>query len=88
MDQNELPRTYKLGTSRRGRPTIIINRKPSQIPGHLDLALIRLAGTAELDGPNSVVTYEFLLPEKLPAAEKYLKGSMWEKEVTSGGGND
>ncbi len=71
---------YEVGVSKRGCPTIIIRRKPSEIPYHLDMALIRLALTADLDGPNNRVTYEFVMPERLPEAEAYLKGSMWEKK--------
>lgn len=70
---------YHIGTSERGRPTIIIDRKPSEIPIHLDMMMMQLAGASSLDGPNNRVTYEFLLPDKIESAERYLKHSMWVK---------
>lgn len=74
-----LPRVYQVGQSEKGRPTIIIRRLPSQIPAHLDLALLRLAGSSSSFGPTPLVIYEFLLAERLGKAEEYLKGSMWER---------
>lgn len=37
---------YRIGTSERGRPTIIIDRKPSEIPIHLDMMMMQLGGTS------------------------------------------
>lgn len=79
MDKNVLPCVYEVGENSKGRPTITIRRKSSQIPNHLDLAILRLAGKADMDGLNSIMVYEFLLPEKLPTAEKYLRNSLWKK---------
>lgn len=78
-DKTGLPCVYELGTSDRGLPLITIRRKPSEIPCHLDMQLTRLAGHGIMNGPASICQYEFLLPERLPQAEQYLKGSMWEK---------
>lgn len=47
-----------------GKLVIVIRRKPSGIPWAIDRELIELAGTAFMDGPNSCVTYEFLLGEE------------------------
>jgi len=71
---------YELSFADNGRPLIIIRRKPSQIPISIDMELIRLAGHAYMDGPNSIVTYEFLLPERLEKAEKYLQMRQWQKK--------
>jgi hypothetical protein len=38
-----------------------------------------LAGAGKSDGPNSVVIYEFLLPEKLSDAEDFLRDQKWQK---------
>ncbi len=69
---------YVVGKSDRGCPAIRINRKPSQIPRHIDMELSHSGGViTHMDGPNNRVTYEFLIPEKLPAAEAYLKSCGW-----------
>lgn len=79
MDKRNM---YQVGENGEGKPVILIRRKPSQIPAHIDRKLGQLAGVSHMDGPNSMVTYEFLLPENLPEALAYLKGTMWEKDAT------
>ncbi len=79
MPENTLPDVYELGTSKYGKPLIIIRRKPSQIPLHIERVLLPMAGTGYMDGPNNYVHWEFLLPEKLVQGEAYLKQYGWVK---------
>lgn len=72
---------YQVGESGSGKPIIVIRRKPSAIPAHLDRKLGNLAGLCHMNGPNNMVTYEFLLPENIKEAESYLKGTMWTKDT-------
>jgi hypothetical protein len=74
-----LCKEYSIGQSERGRPTIIINRKMSEIPFRLDLELIRAAGSSIFD--IGKVTYEFLIPENIEKGEKILARFMWVKKV-------
>lgn len=91
IGSDPLPRLYEVDSIRpahapdKARPVIIIRRKPSEIPGGLDLALIRLAGAAQMNGPENYVQYEFLLPERFAEAEKYLSGCGWKRGEVNGG---
>jgi hypothetical protein len=73
---NPYPDIFEKGKRADGKPTIIIRRKPSEIPRSLDWALLKLAGTASQNGPESIVIYEFLIPERYPTAlvELYSRG--------------
>lgn len=75
--KNSLPKTYEVGISGRGFPTIIIRRKPSEVPYSLSQALLRLACVCHTDAPNSREEYEFVIPERLPRAVEVLQGAEW-----------
>ena len=59
--------------------TITIHRKPSQIPAHIDMFLLKASGWANCDGPNNVVQYDFSSFKKLLEAEAYLHMHGWKK---------
>lgn len=70
---------YEVGVNGRGKPFILIRRKPSEVPTRVDMTLTRIAGHCLMDGPNNMMTYEFLLPEKIKDAEEFMQSIKWEK---------
>lgn len=62
-------------------PVILIKRKPSQIPMHIDMHIMHLGGVmADMDGPNNKVGYHFFLKDRFPKAEEYLQRYGWKEE--------
>lgn len=74
---------YECSTDPKGRPTIIIRRKPSEIPWRIEQLLLHAAGMSQMDGPNNRVEYVFLLPEKFAGAEASLVACGWTKKDVS-----
>lgn len=62
-------------------PVILIKRKPSQIPIHIDMEIMHLGGVmCNMDGPNNKVSYHFFLQDRFPKAVAYLKKYSWKEE--------
>lgn len=81
--QCHMKNEYEVSTFERGgqvRPCIIIRRKPSEIPYHIDHELMCVAGCAEMDGPHNKVSYEFLLADKFGEGEQYLQRCGWKRK--------
>lgn len=79
---SELPKLYRVIGWKRGedwRAGIVIRRKPSQIPPHLDREIMHMSVMGHHDGPNNLCMYEFLQPHRLSDAEDVLRSMGWEK---------
>lgn len=77
----KLPNVFYTETQDFGLMTrycIIIPRKPSEIPGSVDMDLIRRAGQSEMDGPNRKVTYLLSNNDIFHAAVEMLKRCGWK----------
>lgn len=75
---------YEVSETAQGRPTLIIRRKPSDIPIHIDMEVTRIAGMAHMDGPNGVCCYEFIGDRgeaKLAKAEEHMQMCGWSRKV-------
>ena len=74
---------YELGTNERGNPSIIIHRKPSEIPIHIDKQLMHSGCWASMDGPNSRCEYAWVglhgLNKRIQA-EEYLALYGWKRK--------
>ena len=70
-------KTYKVGKSDMGRPTLILANANS-LPFSLWRELTRLCGHSWDDGDSTI--FELLLPRRLPKAEKLLVKYCWAKE--------
>ncbi len=73
---------YECSVIPNGRPAIIIRRKSSEIPCHIDSVLFRLAGASYYDPSIPLIAYEFLQPNMRDKAEAYLQSYGWTKNET------
>ncbi len=77
MDYN-----YSVGVNvERERYTITINRKPSEMKSGIDMELLALSGMCHMNGPDSRMVYEFLLPGnfKFLRAVNFLDRCGWKR---------
>ena len=70
-------KTYKVGQSAKGRPTLILHSAKMDIPFSLFRDLGRICGKSWDEGDTMV--FECLLPDKLSEAEKVLYLTGWDK---------
>lgn len=61
------------------RAQILIRRKPSELPGRLDLNLLKIAGSGSSDPEKRFMTWDFLCPESLPDATLMLRQCGWDR---------
>lgn len=72
---------YEVGKDREGKLTILIHRKPSEIPMHVDQELMRICGTSTMDGPRSLIVYACLPEGSFDRAVEYLHLCGWKPEI-------
>lgn len=63
------------------RNYILIQRKPSQIPIHIDRELMYSGCIGHLNGPAGYVAYEFFRQEGFDKSREYLLRYGWKEEA-------
>lgn len=75
MSSNE--RTYTVGVSADGRPTITVDETNHDLPYNVWRDVGRLAGCSH--NRKSETTFEFLIADNVPKAEKILHGALYRR---------
>ncbi len=65
------------------RSFILIPRKPSEIPVHIDKKMMHTGCCCHMDGPNNKVVYEFFTEKGFEAAKTYLIRYEWKETTRS-----
>lgn len=63
------------------RNYILIPRKPSQIPIHIDREIMHSGAICHMDGPNNRVLYEIMFDDKFEKIKDYLNKCGWKETI-------